>query len=204
MSAQQSDPITITRALVELKTLDSRIQKVVGNSVFISYQCSNEENPKKKTTSGSYQKAMDLIEYRNRLKAAIVLSNARTTVAINGKTYTIAECIERKTSIGYEKNVLNEMKQQLANATSEVENFNQQVQKKLDKLMEVSFGSNQKTNADDMKTFSDNYVKSNRAELVDPMKLAEKIDHLEDEIVKFVSEVDLVLSESNATTRITV
>ena len=196
--------ITITRALVELKTLDSRIQKTVRDSVYVSYKCSGDENAKKKVTPVLQQKVVDLIAYRNKLKAAIVHSNAETRVMIDKNEYSVAECIERKASISYEKMVLSEMKSQLASATNDVENFNNQVQKKLDKLLEVSFGSNQKTNVDDMKTFSDNYVKANRAELVDPMKIAEKIDLLEDQIVKFESEVDLVLSESNATTYIKV
>ena len=204
MSTTNSSEITITRALVELKTLDSRINKTVRDSVYISYKCSNDENPKKKVTPHLQQKTVDLIAYRNKLKAAIVHSNATTRVNIDKNEYTVAECIERKGSIAYEKMVLNEMKSQLASATNDVENYNQQVQKKLDKLTEVSFGSNQKTNVDDMKLFADNYLKSNRAELVDPMKLAEKIDLLEDQIVKFESEVDLVLSESNATTKIRV
>jgi hypothetical protein len=204
MSGSTDNSITITRALVELKTLTARIEKAERQCVFISVKSQNDQAPKEKITENHYQKLMDLISYRKKLKSAVVLSNARTQVQIEANRYTVAEAIERKESISYEKTLLAQMKLQLTRATQEVENYNVQVQKKLDKLLEVSFGSNQKNNLEEMKTFSENFLRTNRYELVDPMRLAEKIDQLEDQIIKFESEVDLVLSESNATTKIVV
>lgn len=196
--------ITITRALVELKTLDSRIQKAKRDAVFVSYKCNNEENTKDKITHNKLQQITDLIAYRNRVKAAIIKSNATTVVVIGKKEYTVAEAIERKNSIGYDRDLLNTLKTQLVTVTKQVENHNADLRKKVDGMIEKSLGSNQKTNTDDLKSFTEAHIMTNRAEIVDPLSIAKRIDDLEEHIVNFDSEVDLVLSESNATTKITV
>ncbi len=196
--------ITVTRGLVELKTLDRRIKKALDSAVFITYKCKSEDSTKEKITDTKCQQITDLIERRKNLKAAIVQSNAITKVVISKNKYSVAEAIERKNSIAYDQSLLNEMKEQLGYVTSRVEIYNEKVQGKLDGMLEKSFGSNQKTNVAELQSFSESYLKSNRAEVVDPFKLSEKIEKLEDDIMKFESEVDLILSESNATTRIVV
>ena len=196
--------ITITRALVELKTIDKRIQKALDGAVFVTYRAGSEENPRQKITSTRYQQITDLIEYRKKLKAAVVRSNAATIVVIGKETYTVAGAIERKNSIQYDQMLLNTMRNQFGDVTRQVETHNEKVQTKLDGMLEKSFGSNQKSNFDELKSFSESYLRSNRAEVIDPLGLGEKTEKLDDRIVKFESEVDLVLSESNATTRIIV
>ena len=196
--------ITITRALVELKTLDSRIEKAKRDAIFISYKCNSEENTKDKITPNKLQQINDLIAYRNRVKAAIIHSNATTTVVISKKEYTVAEAIERKSSISYERELLATLKTQLGQVTRQIENHNADLRKKADSMIEKSLGSNQKTNTDELKSFTESYISANRAEIVDPLGIAKRIEDLEEHIVNFDSEVDLVLSESNATTKITV
>lgn len=202
MAEQHS--ITVTRALVELKTVDRRIKKAREGCVLVTYKSGSEDTPKNKITESKLQQVTDLIERRKALKAAIVKSNAITAVKIGDREYTVAEAIERKSSIAYEKDLLRDMKVQLGNVTRQVEVFNEKVQTKLDGMLEKSFGSNQKANADELKAFSESYLRSNRAEIVDPLDLGERIEKLETKIVDFEAEVDLVLSESNATTTIQV
>jgi hypothetical protein len=197
-----SDPITITRALAELKTLQQRIDKIRNASVFITYKVRDEE--KAKITKDNLQRIRDLMNYRKKLKSAIVQSNATTNVEIMSEKYTVAEAIERKRSIELEKQLLREMKSQFASVTQKVETQNQRVQQKLDRLLEVEFGKDVKSNVENVKTISDSYLKSNKVEVVDPLGLENVIDKLEEDILNFETEVDLVLSESNATTKILV
>lgn len=200
MSSDNS--ITITRALVELKTLDARIKKAREGSVFITYQVRG--NAKAELTPSNLQKVNDLMDYRKRLKGAIVQSNAKTQVNIDGETYSVAEAIERKNSIDYDRQLLAVMRQQWANAVNLVERHNINVQKKLDRLLEVEFGKDVKSNVENMERISESYLSNNKAELVDTMDLKNKMDRLENSIMNFEKEVDLALSESNATTRVTV
>lgn len=196
-------PITITRALVELKTLNSRIEKTQQSAIFITYKIRDEQ--KGEVTPDKLQKINDLIDYRNRLKRAIVQSNATTMVKIHGEEYTVAEAIERKTSIDLEKNLLAEMRKQYATATRSVETHNQRVDQGLEKLLQTEFAKgNVKSDVNNIKTISDAYLQNNRAELIDPLKLAATMERIEEAIMNFEQEVDLVLSESNAVTLIQV
>jgi len=198
-----ANEITITRALAQLKTLSERIDNTLEKSVFITYKYRGEKE--RDITEHNLQKVRDLIGYRKRLKAAIVESNAATRVTIHGETCTVAEAIERKSSIELEKRLLAKMKRELAEVTRKVEAHNQQVQKKLDRLLEVEFGKDQvKSNVENMETISESYLRNNRAETMDPLHLEDKISQLEESIMNFESEVDLVLSESNALTKINV
>ena len=79
---------------------------------------------------------MDLIRNRNTLKAAIVKSNAITYLEIGDKTMTVAEAIERKNSIQYEKDLLLAMKAQYASATVTVNKENTKVDNKVDELIQ--------------------------------------------------------------------
>lgn len=197
------EDITITRALVELKTLQSRIDKAMAGCCFITYAVRGEE--KQTVTPDRLQKIRDLMDYRNRLKAAIVTANANTVVKINADEYTVAEAIDRKNSIDNEKKLLQEMRRQFASVTQRVENHNTQVDRGLEQLLKTEFSKdNVKSNVENIQTISESYLKVNRATIVDPLKLEKTIERMEESITNFEKEVDLVLSESNATTRIIV
>jgi len=156
-------------------------------------------------TPDNLQRIKDFISYRNRLKAAIVHSNAATTVNINGNEYTVAEAIERKTSIQYEKNLLAVLKRQYANVTNRIESHNKKMEQDLKRLIEVDFGKDQvKSTVDNVEHITETYMKANKAEAVDPLNLENRINNLEDAIMNFEKEVDLSLSESNAITKINV
>lgn len=196
--------ISVARALVQLKTKDSQIAKENAKGVYVTWKCNDEQNPKQRLTENQYQKVTDLIEHRKKLKDAVVQSNANTRVTIGRRTYTVAEAIERKNSMQHEKDLLTAMKTQLGNANRQVEVHNQGVRRQLDSLLEKMFSSNKNTSPEDIKKFSEEYMRAHQAELVDPLNLAEKIERLESDIVEFEAEVDIILSEKNGTTFIVV
>ncbi len=193
---------TITRALVELKTLDKRIQKLTSQTRFVAmtykgFRGDNEVDPAK------YQSVRDIIAFRNKVKRAVIRSNAVITVEIAGETYTVQEAIDRKSSIQFEKQLLAQMKTQRARVLNELERHNTAVETKLDQLLSSQFGSkDSKANKDDLTSISESYRKSNLATLVDPICLDKEIERLEESIEQFEAEVDFGLSESNALTRI--
>ena len=121
--------ITITEGLVELKLLDSRIRKATVKDWAIGVYSKDvtQENKKKfeEVTKANYQSIKDLINERAKIKSAIVKSNAKTQVKVGEKKMTVAEAIERKSSIDYEKDLLSEWKTSLAQATNTVEKGNE-------------------------------------------------------------------------------
>ncbi len=209
MSSAVSDNkrITITRALVELKLLDSRIRKTIDEGEYIRMTNRHkrvDEQLFNRNAQSSYQSIRDLIERRNKIKSAIVVSNALTHVRIRGKDYSVAEAIERKNSIEYDKAFLQKMKENRTHVQMEFERYTSDVQKKLDRLLEIEFGKDVKSNSDNVTSITNSYMENNQGRLVDPIRLSEKIAELEQEIEDFESEVNFVLSESNSLTTISI
>lgn len=201
--------ISITEALNELKLYDSKIRKAIGNAVFCgaAKKSSDKVGVVKKENfderaKASYQSITDLIANRNTLKSAIVKSNAVTEVTIADKVMTVAEAIERKNSIEYDGTLLDEMKCQYAKSITTVDKENKKVDAQIDKLLETFTGrdSDKKPDKDTLSAISDPYKEKNEFEFIDPLDIYSKIQALEMDIDGFKSNVDSVLSVSNATT----
>jgi hypothetical protein len=112
--------MSITRALVELKNLDSRINRAINSGIYIA---GAKKSSKKinniftredfdKRAKADYQSAIDLIKRRKMIKSKVVESNAKTMVKINNVEMSVADAIERKDSIDYERALLSEMEKQ--------------------------------------------------------------------------------------------
>ena len=200
--------ISITEALVELKLYDSKINKAITNAKFVGTSkklsdkigVTSKENFKE-NAKASYQSITDLIKNRNTLKSAIVKSNANTEVTINQKTMTVAEVIERKNSINYEKDLLNAMKAQYATATITMERENKKTDTKVDELLValVSKESNKEVSREAQEVVEKHYRDKNEWELVDGINIYEKMLALEADIDGFLANCDTTLSVANAT-----
>ena len=205
--------ISITEALSELKLYNSKIAKAINGAKFCgaAKKSSDKVGVIKKENfderaKASYQSVIDLISNRNELKSAIVNSNAITNVTINGKTMTMAEAIDRKNSIEYEINLLNEMKRQYTESTAIVDKENKKVDNKVDDLLTTLVGrdSDKKLSKEDQEAVERPYREKNEYIFIDPLGLYDKIQALEADIDGFESNVDIALSVANATTMIDV
>lgn len=201
--------LSIARALVELKTLEARISKITSNTQWIVTKTKNKnlnftEDEFKKTTLGEYQSLNDLIKRRSQIKNKIVLSNSNTMVEIGGVKMTVSEAILYKDIIQYKKTLLEVLKKQKQQCVIEYENHKQRVQNKVDENIKVICGANTKPDQYVIQTVTDGITKGDPIEIFDPLKLEHEIKELETSIENFTANVDYVLSESNALTKIVV
>ncbi len=206
-----TNEMTVTKALSELKLLDKRIHRNIDENDFIGFTVGKNKKVNHtdigdfvENVTSKYKSTKDLITRRNKVKSAIVASNAVTEVEVAGENYTVAEAIERKTSIDYERSLLNGMKRNLALTSMEVDKINEQVKHKMDDLLDSMFSNENKKNNQGMQEFIDSYNNENQAKIVDPLEIKKEIEKLETSIEDFLAEVDEVLSVSNATTIITI
>ena len=104
--------MSIHQALSELKLLDSRIERAINSGRFIGTKKLVESKVSQTRTTvkdfnvsakADLESVRALIERRSEIKSKIVASNAKTKVTIGGTKYTVAEAIERKSSISYEE-----------------------------------------------------------------------------------------------------
>lgn len=206
--------ISVQRALTELKGLDSRIQKAIIGKRYVGrkkksadavYNTSLSVENFNTEAESNYQSVTDLIARRNKIKSAVVLSNATTTVDIAGVKMTVAEAIERKESIKYDKSLLKELKRQYDSVVNSVGALNADVERDIRDNISLLIS---KDKAGDMSKEIEIITKTTKEqrewEIIDPLKLQEKIEKLEEEIQTFEEEVDFVLSTSNVKTTINI
>lgn len=205
----ETKKISITEALNELKLYDAKIEKGINSTKYVGAAKKSTNNIGVQTkevfnnnAKAGYQSVIDLIANRNKLKSAIVKSNATTEVTINDKTMTVAEAIERKNSIQYEIELLNTLKTQYAVTSKMVIDENKKVDQQIDKLLETFTGkeTDKKITKEDQAAITEPYREKNEFELVDPLEIYSKMQNLEAEIDGFQSNVNTVLVLSNATT----
>lgn len=198
------EKITITRALAQLKLLDKRIEKAIQKSIFATYTVGGKQVQEPYKPQDDLKSVEDLIKYRAKLKSAIMESNAKTKVKIGKSKMSVVQAIEAKDSIKYKKLLLRKLRNDLRSVDGIVENINDDVKERLDQLVQVSFGKDIKTSGAEYDSIATPFLKKNEAKVVDSEKFKKIADELEEEIDTFESEVDLVLSESNAVTTIEV
>jgi hypothetical protein len=199
--------ISVSQALAELKLLRKRIQNVTQNSTFTVLKKKRDLLDASRFSTeavASYQSYTDLLSRYNAIKAAIVLSNATTTVSIGGVSYTVADAVERKKTIDIEKEMLVTMQGQFERVKREHENHVTNENARVERLIQTELGKDSKTNVEVITQLSETFLAQNKAEIVDPLNLVDKIKDLNKSIEDFETKVDWVLSESNGRTMISV
>lgn len=192
--------MSITQALAELKLLRKRLDGVLDDAKFVALKTKTRPVDTEKfsrSAQGSFQSFRDLLDRYNRIKAAIVVSNAAARVSVAGREYSVAEAVERKRSIETERRCLTLMQLQWQQVQREYENHNQTQQERLDKLVLQELGKDNKTSVEVVQNLTDAFWKNNKADVVDPLGLEERIKEYSKDIEEFELNVDWVLSEAN-------
>lgn len=208
--------ISITRALVELKRLDQRIAQATISGLFVTRTQGANQNKKLVDTQGTTQQfaenakanlqsVLDLIKNRETLKSLIVESNAKTKVKVLGREISVAAAIDLKQTVLARESLYNVITRQSASALQSVTAENSRLQTKIEGMINQMLGSD-KTKVD--VEASTQITKAQEAiyaqEVFDPINAPEVLKKLKDEIDQIKSELDFILSESNASTQIDV
>lgn len=207
--------ITVTRALAELKLLNDRIQNKINSALLIGvvqgwtqvpvtngYQ--NRKDLEDRIKS-DIQGIEDLIDYRQKLKSAVILSNAQTKVQISGQTMTVAEAIELKSSIDFKRTYLFTFQQQLTRAVNLRDQSNSKLEDQIQALLNTALGADKaKASEDQLQAIRGPQEKLKKVEILNLAETQAKVSKLQEEIENFVAEIDFILSESNARTEVTI
>ena len=207
-----TESMTIHQALVELKTLESRISKAIQEGGFVT--ANKHSNGKINgipvseycdDVTSRYQKITDLMKRREAIKCAVVISNATTTVVVAGKTYTVAEAIEMKNhGMKGKSALLAQINTDYLRAKMQADRANgDELERRAEEHVRNMFGNTDvKGASDEVKRVRDEFIKAQTVELVDPLDVRKTICELNEEIMDFTTNVDAALSVSNALTTI--
>lgn len=203
--------MSIHRALSELKTLNDRIPKAIQEADFIATDRKSAQKINglsiedyEKTIQAGFDKAVSLIERRNRLKDAIVQSNAITEVVVAGETMTVAKAIERKSSIVNEEKLLAAMVGKRRTSINRLTMENESLPSRLEDYLTAILGNKEHAKKEEVELHTKSFMDRNEYVLIDPLNIDKRIEEWEERISSFQAEVDAVLSESNAITKITI
>lgn len=214
--------ISITRALVEIKTLDDRIQNAINQATFVSLakgrgtylkphqaKFSNVEEVQTQIKA-DYQSIGDLIERRSKIKAALAKANVETLVKVGGVEMPIIQAIDQKVVIDYKARILQAMINQINITSNNIEKARQATENDVKASIEKLLGTDVKNNAAVqqnealIKSAQNSILDLQELSLIDPLDIKVKIKSLQDEIQGVVNEIDFALSEINAKTEIEV
>ena len=208
--------MSVTRALAELKRIDDRIQRATGAGIFVTVSVGKDAQMKVNDMAGmsvdqakakiqsSFDTVNSLFKERAALKAAIVKSNAVTTVKIGLIEVTVAEAIEMKRSIDSKRTLLNVMRLQQTRAQGVVSQLNAKLEQDIDSNLKTIYGSDKsKVDVNSYDLIAKPQKALKEAALIDPVNIVDKITALEEEISLVDTELDFTLSEVNAKTNIT-
>lgn len=209
-----TETMNIHKALCELKILEDRINNCINSAWF----CVANKNSNTKIKGESieqftaemksdFDRIADLIMRREAIKRAVVLSNAKTEITVNGVNYTVAEAIEMKNhGMDFDKALYHCMTSQYANSTKIIDAANdEELSKKADAYVIGLYGTKENAvKTDDIEKVKEAFINSNSFSLIDPIGVKEISTRIKDRIDNFMSEVDSALSTSNALTVITI
>jgi len=207
----QVTQMSVTRALVELKRLTDRITteagakfvlrkfgkptaKVVGNNAPVA--------DVEKLLKANFDSVQSLINRRAKIKSAIVMSNATVLVTVAGKTMTVAEAIELKSSVSLKERLLANMRHQLQTEQTNVDVENAKLEVEINTLLTKMYSSEKgaKATPEQYDAVAIPQQNAKLQSLLDPVDVVKQIKILADEIEAIKSELDFILSESNART----
>ena len=209
-----TEKMTVHKALAELKVIDSRINKAIMEGTYvIANKHSNEKingktvNEFKEHMRACHNKVTDLINRRNAIKRAVVLSNAVTKVKIGDQELTVAEAIEAKNhGMLFKAAYMRAITSQNASAQMELNrNSGEAIEKRAEKYILDVIAAQPKdakmtVDSDAMKALRKTYIENNTYDLIDPLNVTKLIEDLSNEVDEFNTEVDAALSVSNALT----
>lgn len=198
--------INIHEALAKIKLYDKKIESKIFDAEFITYGKTKDSKDVKgrnkknfiKKSKEDLQSITDMIKERNKIKNAIILSNANTKIIVANVEYTVAEAIELKNSIELKRILLDKLIEQNSSSITKVEKGNEKVSKDAfeltKKILEADAPDEQKNE------YVNSYKMNNELSVVEGIDIEDKIKELKDFIDNFESEVDFRLSASNAVT----
>ena len=207
-----TETMNIHQALVELKTLDKRIDAAIQEGEWV---VANKHSNTKiggidlkdyiENVKSRHQKVTALIARAEAIKRAVVNSNAVTKVIIAGKEYTVAEAIDMKNN-GIERlhMLVRRMNHDYTIAKTAADRANgAELERRADDYVRTMIGNTDvKGMTEEVKRLREEFIKAQTMELVDPISVLKQIELLNEQINAFEVNVDSALSVSNALTTI--
>lgn len=214
-----SEKMLVTQALDERDLLVKKISDKISKARFLDTVKRNEDTVYEarmtrdefnKQAEASYQQIQDLITRYNKIDAAIIASNAETTIKTDYGTFTVAGAISlrnRMKGVGsagdkadFQGKLYSKMKTDYSTYVTSMNEDNNELQFQAEGMRRDIIGKDTKVKNEKPLEVVDVFVKENTTELVDPLGIEKKITELIEKRDALLTELDTQIKVSNATT----
>ena len=207
----------VTQALDEKDLLLKKITNKINKTSFVEIIKHNENKTVEKQidrdvysrdAEAAYQQITDLIARYQKIEIAIVASNAATTVETSYGTFTVAGAIALRARLknggsdfaSFEDCLCIKLKNEYENRIQQLDRRNKQLQDTAEQMRLSILGKDTKVKDDKPLEVVEAYVRENTTELLDPIKVADKIEAIQSKTDTLLRELDTQIKVSNATT----
>ncbi|MCD7884359.1 MAG: hypothetical protein LUI87_11755, partial [Lachnospiraceae bacterium] len=215
----RGERMLVTQALDERDLLVKKINDKINAASFVDTIKCNEEKvfeaklPVKEFETravAAYQQIQDLITRFEKIDAAIVASNAATTIETSYGTYTVAAAIALRSRIrakgnygeraDFETRLYKKMKAEYQQRVVFAEDKNKQMQSTAESMRLSILGRDSKGKDNNTLEVVDTFVRGNTTGLADPLDIRKKMETIAEKQALLESELETKIKVSNATT----
>lgn len=203
--------MSLTRALATIKLLDKQINSDINYLAPCSYTINGQldydfsKTPEEfvneyKSLRQSIQAKQDNQQV---LKEAIHKANSETKFTLGSKTYTIASALVAKANLPVTEKIISKLLSQLSTTNSKIERVEKDVEQKIQQQLNAQ-GSNAQKSKEYIENTKKDFEKLYAPTAVNLAETLSEIKQMQEDVELFKSEIDMLLSEINASTLITV
>ena len=214
-----SERLLVTQALDERDLLVKKIADKIGKAVFVDVIRNNEETVSgaridkeafARQAKAAYQQINDLIARFQKIDAAIVASNANTTIRTSYGEFSVAGAISLRARLrgtgvydkraDFEGKLLEKMEKSFQAQIARLESENRDLQSTAESMRLSILGKDSKVRDDKPLDVVEAYVRENTTVLVDPLDIRKQIEAMKEKRENLLRELDTQIKVSNATT----
>jgi hypothetical protein len=198
--------MSLHRVIAEIKAIEARLSALQSTAYAFTVPVdSTTETADGKTLSQSnFDKVVSALANLASLKAARNKANASTPVRIGGKDLTIDEALAKKAALAFQNVFVMTLQSQLSTAKARVDQTQAQIEQKIATQVAAASTGTKKATDEEIAVFRKLAERNTKIDIVIFDGLKEKIEALKKDIEVFTTEVDYILSEANATTKVDV
>ena len=214
-----SERLLVTQALDERDLLVKKIADKIGKAVIVDVIRNNEETVSgaridkeafARQAKAAYQQINDLIARFQKIDAAIVASNANTTIRTSYGEFSVAGAISLRARLrgtgvydkraDFEGKLLEKMEKSFQAQIARLESENRDLQSTAESMRLSILGKDSKVRDDKPLDVVEAYVRENTTVLVDPLDIKKQIEAMKERRENLLRELETQIKVSNATT----
>ena len=201
--------MSLHRVIAEIKNLEAKLTET-NSAVFVTTGIDSTNKPfaeankeAKEKSQAALDRIMSNVANLATLKSARNKANSEIVVTISGKQMTIDEALAMKAAVHYRQEVTATIMNQFNIAQRRVDVANQAVEQKVNTQMSTVL-ANRTVTQEEMVNMRTTIEKDQKQVLIFGDNVKTSVDRIAGEVESFLTQVDFVLSEANATNTVEV